>query len=458
MTGAAAPDKKGAEQKILRACVVQGGKVIEEMRLRDRGPLSIGYAGGNTFCIADTTLPKAHELFAVKSGGYELVLTEGMRGKISQDGDQSPVDLTSLRSNGAGKKKGDFYHLPLSQDHRGKIVIGDLTLIFQFVSPPPRPPKPELPAEAKGNLLQKIDWPFTICLAVMMVLELSTIVAFQYVPQPKVMPNSLENIGARWAKLIAPEFKPEPEKPKEPPKEVLKAESDAPKELDEDPEEETPKAKEVKAKAKAAKSKKIREKIAGKGILALIGTRGAGGGAGVVADVFSEGSVIGADLDSAFEGIAGVELATEGGARTQRGGGSGEAASIADLKTSGGAGGKVAASKRERAIGKVKSGGIEDLDGELDASKIARVIRRKQRAVQDCYERELKRDPDVAGKIEIEITIGESGRVESAEVISNSTGSPAIGTCAVSRIKRWRFPKPDGGSVTFMAPFTFVAS
>ena len=106
----------------------------------------------------------------------------------------------------------------------------------------------------------------------------------------------------------------------------------------------------------------------------------------------------------------------------------------------------------------MKSGGIEDLDGELDASKIARVIRRKQRAVQDCYERELKRDPDVAGKIEIEITIGESGRVESAEVVSNSTGSPAIGSCAVSRIKRWRFPKPDGGSVTFMAPFTFVAS
>ena len=109
-------------------------------------------------------------------------------------------------------------------------------------------------------------------------------------------------------------------------------------------------------------------------------------------------------------------------------------------------------------MGSVKAGGIEDLDGELDASKIARVIRRKQRAVQDCYERELKRDPGLSGKIEIEITIGENGRVEDATVIGNSTGSKAIGVCAVGRIKRWRFPKPDGGSVTFVAPFTFVAS
>ena len=156
MTGAAAPVKKGAEQKILRACVVQGGKVIEEMRLRDRGPLSIGYAGGNTFCIPDTALPKAHELFAVKSGAYELVLTEGMRGKISQDGDQSPVDLTSLRSNGAGKKKGDFYHLPISQNHRGKIVIGDLTLIFQFVTPRRVPQSLSYPLKRRETCFRKL--------------------------------------------------------------------------------------------------------------------------------------------------------------------------------------------------------------------------------------------------------------------------------------------------------------
>ena len=104
------------------------------------------------------------------------------------------------------------------------------------------------------------------------------------------------------------------------------------------------------------------------------------------------------------------------------------------------------------------SGKIEDLDGDLDASKIARVIRRQSSAIQRCYENELKRNPELAGKLEIEITIGEDGRVKDADVLTNTLGSGAVAKCATSRIKRWRFPKPDGGSVTFVAPFNFISS
>ncbi|MBI3179916.1 MAG: hypothetical protein HYZ27_09665, partial [Deltaproteobacteria bacterium] len=43
-TAQPAPPRRGAERaRILRACVVQNGKVIEEQRLSKREPLTIGY-------------------------------------------------------------------------------------------------------------------------------------------------------------------------------------------------------------------------------------------------------------------------------------------------------------------------------------------------------------------------------------------------------------------------------
>ena len=48
-------------RKILRACVVQGGKVIEEQRLKERETLTIGSGPKNTFTLGEPSLPKSHE-------------------------------------------------------------------------------------------------------------------------------------------------------------------------------------------------------------------------------------------------------------------------------------------------------------------------------------------------------------------------------------------------------------
>src|SRR5512138_603223 len=99
---------KGPPQpKILRACVVQGGKVIEEQRLRRREPLTIGSGPRNTFVIADPSLPRSHQLFALRGTQYELVLTESMRGLISAA--DKPVDFATLKAQGVLKKRGEYY-------------------------------------------------------------------------------------------------------------------------------------------------------------------------------------------------------------------------------------------------------------------------------------------------------------------------------------------------------------
>ncbi|MEZ4272881.1 MAG: AgmX/PglI C-terminal domain-containing protein [Myxococcota bacterium] len=436
--------------RILRAAVVQSGKVIEEKRLRQRGSLTIGRDAKCTFVIADPELPKKHELFAVRGSGYELIFTESMRGKISTDGTSKPVDFASLKAQGLVKQKGGVYTLALTDKHRGKVIIGDTTIIFQFVVAPPAPVQPKLPANARGTIWQSIDWPYAAALAFAFVIETPMVVWFQYAPIPAEM--TLDELDDRWAKLIVPEFKPEkkievPDEKAAGPSENKVEKKEEKKEAADDPE--------VAAK-KARRRTEIRSNIASKGILAVLGTVGEGGASGAVADVFSEGGGFG-DLDSAFDGIAGVGVATEGGGRTTRGGGSGEAASIGGLATA--SGGQVGhgGTKSERRVGSVTAA-TPEVDGDLDSSAIARVVRSRMRMVQNCYEKELKRNPTLSGKIEIEFTIGEDGRIEDALVARNGMGSDAVGSCIVGRIRQWRFPKPKGGSVTVAYPFIFTSS
>lgn len=444
-----AAKSKPKSDKILRACVVQGGKVIEEQRLKSRQDLSVGKGPKNTFVIADGALPKTHQLFVCKGSQYELIFTESMRGKVSAGVGGKPVDFASLKAQGLVKKKGNRYHLPLTEDHRGKVIVGDATIIFQFVVPPPAPERVRLPAAARGTIWQSMDWPYVATIAIVFLLESPLIVALHFVDQPE--PIRLEALDDRWADLVfnEPPEKPKPEKPKNKGndgrgKKVKKAK---PK-VKEEPVEE----KRVAVK-RPARSAGIRDKVKSKGILALLGSTGDSAGvSGAVGAIFSDSSV-GGDLDAAFEGMGGVGLAVTSRGH-KRGGASGSAASIGGLATSGG--GKVGlGGKSERRVGTVKPSAPE-VDGSLDPKAVASYVKRRLRSITDCYNRELKRNPNLSGKIEIEFTIAESGRVESTDVVANKMGSAAVAKCIMGRISRWRFPKPDGGSVTVSYPFIFT--
>ena len=58
-----------------------------------------------------------------------------------------------------------MYQVPLSDEARGKIVVGETTFLFQFVAPPPAQPKPQLPVSVRSGLSTDIDWTTTIIAA-----------------------------------------------------------------------------------------------------------------------------------------------------------------------------------------------------------------------------------------------------------------------------------------------------
>ncbi|MBN2102702.1 energy transducer TonB [bacterium] len=79
-------------------------------------------------------------------------------------------------------------------------------------------------------------------------------------------------------------------------------------------------------------------------------------------------------------------------------------------------------------------------------------------AIRYCYERELKRDPELKGKISVRITVSPDGHVMAAEILSSSLNNTRVQRCILARIRLWKDFKPidpTEGSVTFRQVYTF---
>ena len=88
-----------------------------------------------------------------------------------------------------------------------------------------------------------------------------------------------------------------------------------------------------------------------------------------------------------------------------------------------------------------------------------KVIKRHQNEIKFCYEQELQQNKDLAGKVAVAWTIDPSGGVSEAAVSESSIGNANVESCILQRIRRWKFPEPDGGgivNVTF--PWIFKAA
>lgn len=97
--------------------------------------------------------------------------------------------------------------------------------------------------------------------------------------------------------------------------------------------------------------------------------------------------------------------------------------------------------------------------GGLDREVIARVIERHQAEIKFCYEAALQREPGLAGKVAVAWTIDPAGAVAEASVSESTLGSAAVERCIVDRVRRWRFPAPQGGGVVEVSfPWIFKSA
>ncbi len=458
-----------AGPKVLRIGVIQGDKIVEERIIRKRETVTVGSSEKNHFVVSSGGLSSRFELFQLVGNDYILNFTDQMRGRVGLAGGVKILD--DLRKGGARKANG-YYQVKLTDNSRGKVQIGDTTLLFQFVVPPPVQPRPQLPAAVVGGFIAGIDWLFTAFVMFSFVTHFGLIIYLDNADWP-VEPG-IATVPDRVAELIFNDPPaPEPEEEVvsdevvEEGDEVVEevAETTAPRETSSESSSSSSGESSSSDRAAADDSARLAvEEAQAQVEQMLLGALG--GSDGAFQDVLAGGAVTGnaEDVMATAEGV-GVATSAQGGTLRERGGGNRVGSATSGL---GGLRARQGAQQRqqegtqvvERVIrGRVNAGALADESGAgaFDPSIVTGMIRRRIRAIQSCYERELRNNPTLNGRVLVRFTIQTSGSVSGASATENSTGSPAVATCVVRTISRFRFnPGPEGGSVTFAYPFVFA--
>lgn len=435
-----------AAQKLLRVALIQSSKITEDRTLKKRGPVSVGQNATNTFVVPVSNLPPSFTLFELANDQYALCFTAQMEGKVTVNGQE--LTLQEAVSRGVAKARKDVYVLPLTDAAKGKVTVGEVSLLFQFVAPPPAAPKAEMPAEIRGSVFKQIDRLFFAILAASLLVHFSgaTFIACQ--PPPVERELTLDQLPDRFVKAMMPQVKPPP------PTAVADTgpQQDEPKEEAKKPtaEKAGDKAPSSNAQAKAD----LQAKVAKSGLLKVIGS--AAGGGGALEDVLGGSSGVG-DVASALSGASGVGVATADSlaAGGPKGGTAGTAAGIGDLGTSGG--GNVALAEKGTATvrGGVSMSTPEVESSEVDREALAKFVRARKAAIQGCYEKELKRNPSLKGKVVVRFSISPSGRTKDIDIEENTLGNEAVASCIKTTIRGWVFPFKPESDVPVAYPFVF---
>ncbi len=95
-----------------------------------------------------------------------------------------------------------------------------------------------------------------------------------------------------------------------------------------------------------------------------------------------------------------------------------------------------------------------EVSGSLEKNVIRRVVRAHINEVRACYNQGLARSPELAGRVSVQFTIGETGKVTASVVRDSDLPDSAVAECMAKVIRRWQFPAPPGGgSIIVGYPF-----
>jgi TonB family protein len=464
------PDKVVKVPKVLRVGIIQRGKITEERLIRQRENVTIGESPRNTFVIPSPSMPRSFALFEVhhhaRGPSYALNFFEGMDGRVAVGNQVFALD--NLRLQGKLHRRGDLHIVPLNEQSRGKVTIDEVTVLFQFVVPPPPQPMPKLPPSVRGSFGQQLDGWMAAMVAISFIIHAGFVTYLRNVDFPRK--PAIEEVPDRFARLIAPpKIKiPEPTKTPEgvgPEKKTEDADKAGASKGDKGkgPRKRGPAGPpdpEAEARAAAERRARLEQEVASFGIPKLLTGRGEGG----ALDDVLRGSDAGGDADSVFDRIGGVQVAGaggggQGGLRSSKGGGgSGRTTSIEGLRSVGPAAGGTGDKGPERAVRANLRYDRPNVDGSLAPDVIMAEVRRRKQAIQNCFERALKRNEGLSGRIVVRFTISAVGKVVSVSIDEDSVGDPEVAACIRGHIMQWRFPAPEGGTVETSIPFIFQSA
>jgi hypothetical protein len=447
--------------KVLRIGLVQAGRVIEERVVKQRTHVTVGPSEKNMFVVNAPGLPPTFRLFELvgtdkKRSEYHLNYLDGMTGRVALQ--TGIADLQGLKAQARRGPQG-AYQVALTEEARGKVVMGDITFLFQFVAPPPVQPKPQLPMSVQSGISSQIDWRFTI------------IAAFSFL-------FHFGAVGMLYSDWMDPVVNEEV---------AIAGLLDSVRNIPPPPPIETPEVgtetntgtTEVAAEAKGAGKGKGAGAAggAGKGGGGISNAEFAGlskeldqlematlgaltGGGTATAGVLGSGEVPTGALEAAAASGAGI--GASGGSGLNIGGGGGGAirpgaggGGLAGIGQTGGGGPATAGTATKVEGPKPVVGASASVAGGSVGNAQA-VVARMSAGFRRCYMQGLSVNPDMAGRVSVSARVGPGGEVQSVSATPSGSISSDVANCIAARVRSATFDPPEGGAATINIPVTLV--
>jgi len=429
----------------LRVGIALGEHFIDERLFRSREHITVGQSAKNTFTIPIESLPRSWQLFTVENGRYVLHFTDGMDGRLSDGTNVYTFD--QLKGRGADRR-GNHWSVPLVESARGKVELGQMKLLFQFVSAPPLQPRPRLPASVRGTLADRIDPMLAVILAISVLLHFGVaLYALQY---DRTVYSATDNLYRQFQedtfkdKVIATTVEVKEtgtaEVVKEPAGDRTISKPSTGKGA-KTPDDST--GSDQGAPDDATISETIQDSAL---IAAIAGDEGKGGRYSKMNETDQ-----GTGLDKALKDAEGRDIGSigEGGGRRTRGPDTGRIGSGkggGEIKGPGG--GTEVGTKVEEKVSRATFD-VEDIsESTLDPDSVAKIIRsRYLQGIKRCHQRLLKQDPNAGGRINLRFTVGPTGGVTKVDVKGFDA---TVDACIKDLATKWRFgaPKDDDGKPT----------
>lgn len=370
------------------------------------------------------------------------------------------IDRTTLIQLGVLKKKKETETLSIPFSGYLKVSLGACEILISEERGPLKALQAEEEVVASPLPLRFRRMPFSGDFGFLAVLVLSVAVyslvhlEILRLPPPKI--DVKRDIPRRFTRFI---YEPPVIERREvaPPKTAERAEEEKKKEeAKEKPakKEEKKPAEKVERVARKevtpAQREKIRERIARKGILGILTGRG------------KAGYRFGEDVLSLAEEAKKIDVTIAGARKVAKGAEEIELvrSDIGEIEEKAGVTGT---KKLTRQVVKTETGAEMEISGGIeDKSRSAQVIQSVISSyiggVRYVYNRELKDNPTLAGKVTVAFTIEPDGSVSKVEIVSSTLNWPPLEEKLVRRISHWRFPPSRSGAVRVVFPFLFFPS
>ena len=439
--------------------VSQAGQA-RQFIVREGGEFTVGQRGDNDLTLYGKNYPKRHKLFLQRNGGFFIKLRPYIDGKISLD--DSTLNIKELFLHDVLPRKGNDYLVKLSPRKQGFLIVGDAKIDFEFkqiaVKPAAAPAFNMAAFSWQRAALKSLtsDLMFKAIFLFLVLLNAFIIYAFKDYKVNLQAKFDIEKMPERLAKFII-----------KPPEISVSATSSLSSALDDSQGETKKKSDENEDSNQKGSARKPGDRkrggnpAASAGLLGLLAGSGESGKSSSIVDALVDKGLV-ADLNNIVGGGTHLKV-TKGGSKNGND-------PLDQLIGTGGSGGiddflsameedvpQVKLNKKAKVdlVKPSKMTGSAEALGRRTDSSVMQVVLSRQGRITYLYEKYLKRNPNLRGKVSIEFTIAANGFVTLATIIESTINHPELERDLLNLIKHLKFDPIPSGNVTTIFPFQF---